>query len=195
MGEQRIGAEQPASRGVPVTVLLSGGLDSTACLAFYRDSNSPIDALFIDYGHPAARFERTAAEAVSRAYGIELATVECSGLSATPITNVPGRNGFLYFVALLHGGKRSRLIATGIHAGSPYHDCSVQFFEALDAIVRDETTGCVRIAAPFLHWTKQMIVQFCETRCVPIHLTRSCDSAAAEPCGKCLSCKDKLQLL
>lgn len=37
-----------------VLVLLSGGIDSTACLDFYLQLGRPSCALFVDYGQPAA---------------------------------------------------------------------------------------------------------------------------------------------
>lgn len=191
----RIEGAQALLPGVPVTVLLSGGLDSTACLSFYREADSPVDAVFVDYGHPAAAFEREAAEAVARAYEVRLATVSCSGISVTPTADVPGRNGLLFFAALVHGGFRPRLIAAGIHAGTPYYDCSAAFLESVDTIVRNHTRGCVRVAAPFLNWTKRMVWDFCATHAAPINLTRSCDSGTAEPCGRCVSCLDRAQLL
>jgi 7-cyano-7-deazaguanine synthase in queuosine biosynthesis len=40
-----------------VLVLLSGGIDSAACLDFYKELGRPPCALFVDYGHPAARLK------------------------------------------------------------------------------------------------------------------------------------------
>jgi len=35
-----------------VLVLASGGIDSTACLFYYKELGHEIEALFVDYGHP-----------------------------------------------------------------------------------------------------------------------------------------------
>lgn len=40
-----------------VIVLASGGVDSTACLFYYREAGHDVEALFIDYGHPANPIE------------------------------------------------------------------------------------------------------------------------------------------
>jgi 7-cyano-7-deazaguanine synthase len=188
------GAGIVEARDVPVTVLLSGGLDSAACLFFYLQSGSVVDALFIDYGQPAAQFERAAAMAIAADCGVSLAVVECDGLRAEPTSDVPGRNGFLYFTALVHGGSRERLIASGIHDGTPFYDCSPRFIERMDSVVSEQTRGRIRLVAPFMRWTKRMIWQFCEDQRVPIQLTRSCDSGAATYCGRCLSCLDRIKL-
>ena len=42
-------------------VLLSGGLDSMACVHFYLKMGYEVSALFCDYGQPAAPQEREAA--------------------------------------------------------------------------------------------------------------------------------------
>jgi len=34
-------------------VLASGGIDSTACLFYYKELGYDVEALFVDYRHPA----------------------------------------------------------------------------------------------------------------------------------------------
>jgi 7-cyano-7-deazaguanine synthase len=180
---------------VPVTVLLSGGMDSAACVAFYRAGSSIVSGLFVDYGQPAAKWERAAANAIATLYGIELDSMTCSGLGVSPIDDVPGRNAFLYSLGLMRHGLRPRLISSGIHAGTPHYDCSPDFVERMDGLVQRYTQDCVRAVAPFLGWSKRQIAEFCRSTAVPVELTRSCDGPEAEPCGCCASCRDRAQLL
>ena len=49
-----------------MVVLLSGGIDSAAVLAAYMSPRHPVKALFVDYGQPARRSERAAAQAILR---------------------------------------------------------------------------------------------------------------------------------
>ncbi len=44
-----------------ITVLASGGLDSTTCLSYYLVEGYTVHALWIDYGHPTALAEEKAA--------------------------------------------------------------------------------------------------------------------------------------
>ena len=181
-------------REVPVTILLSGGLDSAACVSFYLTSGSPVDAIFVDYGQPAARFEFSAASAIASQLAINLSTIECRGFHADPTTEVMGRNGFLYFAALVQGGRRRRLIASGLHDGTPFYDSSPRFLRAVDSLIAEQTNGMVRAVAPFLTWSKALVWKFCEEQSVPIQLTRSCDAGSAAACGECISCLDRKKL-
>ena len=48
--------------GAPeVLVLLSGGIDSAGCLAFYVDMGRPVTAMFVDYGQLASNQEHMVA--------------------------------------------------------------------------------------------------------------------------------------
>jgi 7-cyano-7-deazaguanine synthase len=55
-----------------VLVLLSGGIDSAACLDFYLDLGRTPCALFVDYGQLAARAELRAALAVADYYSVPI---------------------------------------------------------------------------------------------------------------------------
>jgi 7-cyano-7-deazaguanine synthase len=105
-----------------------------------------------------------------------------------------GRNAFLLLTALMEFGATAPLIVTGIHKGTPYHDCSEAFVETMQGIFDSYTDGVTRIVAPFVHWTKREIWEFCKTNRVPLKLTYSCEAGGVKPCGHCLSCQD-VQLL
>jgi len=179
---------------VPVTVLLSGGMDSAACVAFYLATNTSISALFVDYGQPAAKWELAAAERIASRYGIELHFVTCRGLSVSPVEDVPGRNAFLYFAALMRDGSRPRLISSGVHSGTRHYDCSADFIDRVDHLTRLYTHDCVRAVAPFMRWSKREVAEYCRAVAVPLELTRSCDASDVDACGICTSCLDRAQL-
>jgi 7-cyano-7-deazaguanine synthase len=62
-----------------VLVLLSGGIDSTACLDFYLQLGRPSCALFIDYGQPAATREWQAACDVANFYNVPVFSLQWDG--------------------------------------------------------------------------------------------------------------------
>jgi 7-cyano-7-deazaguanine synthase len=55
-----------------VEVLVSGGIDSAALLAFYLRERFDVRALFVNFGQPAARQELRPARAVCNHYGVRL---------------------------------------------------------------------------------------------------------------------------
>lgn len=63
-------------------ILLSGGLDSSANLAFAAHFDAPVLALTIDYGQRAARAEIKAAKALAKYYGVEHQILDLKWLGA-----------------------------------------------------------------------------------------------------------------
>ena len=173
-------------------VLLSGGLDSAACVAHYLRRGLRVSGLHVDYGQPANRPERSAAEALAWHFGIELSHVTITG-SFPPRGNIPGRNGVLLLVGLMTDSVDCGLIATGIHAGTPYEDCSPPFMRSVEEMFSLYRNGVVQPAAPFLNWTKPDIALYARELRVPFGLTYSCEIGNVEPCGQCPSCRDRIE--
>jgi len=173
-----------------VDVLVSGGIDSAALLAFYLRQHFNVRALFVDFGQPAAKQESRAARSICKHYGIHLSviTVKCRGTFSTG--EIPGRNAFLVFMAMLVCGARSGMVAIGIHEGPPYYDCS-EGFKSIQTVVDGYAAGRIKVAAPFLKWDKRSIWESCRKLGVPVDSTYSCESGGTRPCGDCLSCKDR----
>lgn len=183
-----------SERRMNALVLLSGGIDSSCCIAFYQKMGYEVTGVFVDYGQPVVQREEQSANAIAKHYAIPLHTVHSSGPPAKFHGEIPGRNAYLVFAALLYHPTFSGTLALGIHAGTSYYDCSQVFASQLGNIVSGYRDGKVVLATPFLVWTKQMVYEFCLERKVPIHFTWSCEVGPTKPCGQCLSCRDRKQL-
>ena len=175
-------------------ILLSGGVDSSCCVAFCRRMGYEVKGVFVDYGQPVNQKEEQSAKAIADHYGISLDIIRCSGPSADFHGEISGRNAFLVFVALLYASQLTGLLVLGIHAGTMYYDCSEHFTKHLNDILSGYRGGQVALATPFLSWTKQEVYDFCIEHRVPIQLTWSCEVGPSSPCGRCLSCKDREHL-
>jgi 7-cyano-7-deazaguanine synthase len=176
--------------GERVTVLLSGGVDSAACVAFYARRKARVGAIFVDYGQAARLAEAKAAKAIARHYGVALRKIEVNARRRWGAGVVPGRNALLVSCGLMLLETGSQSLVLGIHSGTNYPDCSPPFVRGMQAIADLYSDGQVQIGAPFLSMTKADIAQFCFARGVPIRLTHSCE-AGSRPCGRCLSCRDR----
>jgi 7-cyano-7-deazaguanine synthase len=174
----------------PTWVLLSGGVDSASCVGFLAALGTPLRTLFVDYGQLAAERELAASSSVARHYRVQHDYVMCMRASQKPAGLIPGRNAFLLFAALLEGGTTPRSIALGIHAGTPYFDCTLGFVERMQALFDSYADGAVRILTPFLQWTKPDIWQYALEHDIPLHLTYSCERGQEQACGLCSSCRD-----
>jgi 7-cyano-7-deazaguanine synthase len=177
------------------TVLLSGGIDSTACVHFYAHQHLRVQPVFVNYGQPASLAEVRSARAVCAFYKVQLRTIRIEGPRIQRSGEILARNLVLISCALMEVGLRTNLIAVGIHGGTRYFDCSPSFTKLCEQLLEGYTDGRVRIGAPFLTMDKKQIWNYCEQNGVPVHLTWSCEASSAKPCGKCLSCKDKESLL
>lgn len=173
------------------TVLFSGGIDSTSCAHLLKSDGYHVTGLFINFGQAGARMERRAVEALSRHLSITTTIIDLSDPKGFGRGELTGRNAFLIFTALLHGRCPNGILAIGIHAGTPYYDCSQSFFARIDPLVQECTSGQVSLVAPFLNWAKDDVYSYFLNSGLPIAQAYSCETGTDLPCGECLSCKDR----
>ncbi|MDQ1436943.1 MAG: 7-cyano-7-deazaguanine synthase [Acidimicrobiaceae bacterium] len=198
-------------------VVLSGGLDSTVCMAV---AEPPIVALTFDYGQ-RHRSEIDHAAGVAGYYEADHVVVRLDltgwggsaltdasidlpapvpGADATaggiPVTYVPARN--LIFLSVAMGVAEARGLDTvylGVNAldYSGYPDCRPEFIESFQAtaalaLKRGVDGRPVEIRTPLIDLTKADIVRLGVERGAPLHLTWSCYRGGTVPCGSCDSC-------
>ncbi len=158
-------------------VLLSGGLDSSTCLAIARSQGFACSCLLVDYGQ-RHRVELERARVVARSQGVEdvrvvevdLRAIGGSALTADiavpkdrpgaerasgiPVTYVPARNTLFLALAL---GMAETLGATDLFIGvnavdySGYPDCRPEFIRAFEALANLATRAGVEGARFRVH--------------------------------------------
>jgi len=199
-------------------VILSGGLDSTVCLADAVKAHAPVIALSIDYGQ-RHRVELERAGAIAAHYGVEHieqrldlsawggsaltdASIEVPAAAdagrgpAIPITYVPGRNLiFLSLAVALAEARDCDSVYIGVNAldYSGYPDCRPEFIESFRGTaalaLRVGVEGAaVGILTPLLDLSKAEIVRRGIELSAPLELTWSCYRGGSTPCGDCDSC-------
>lgn len=171
-------------------VLISGGIDSTACLAFLLQNHFTVEATFVDFGQPACAREQRAARDITDFYRTPLSIFAANPNRPFEAGEIVGRNGFLLFACLMGCVVPPNAICIGVHAGTEYLDCSRHFVEQIDTAIAELTAGRTRVLAPFVDWDKSQIVAFAKAQALPLELTYSCESGNA-PCGSCASCRDR----
>ena len=198
-------------------VLVSGGLDSTVCLALARRRAGEVLALTVDYGQ-RHRVELERAAAVAAACDAEHVVVALdlsqwggSALTdpsvpvpdaavgdsgAIPATYVPARN--LVFLSLAAGMAEARdadAVYLGVNAldYSGYPDCRPEFVDAFRAaaalaLKRSVEGRPVEFHTPLIGLTKAAIVRLGVELGAPLELTWSCYRGGPEPCRACDAC-------
>jgi|SRR5215510_14048916 len=176
-----------------VTVLFSGGIDSTACIRFFLDRGHDVRGVFVKFGQAAEYAEARAVEALKDTLGISVSVVTAKSELSFGAGELVGRNAFLIFTAILMGGCREGLLAIGIHAGTPYYDCSPAFLDRANALVRECTNDRVNLIAPFVRWSKDDVYSYFSSLRLPLSHTYSCEEGTTPPCGQCASCADRMR--
>lgn len=203
-------------------VLLSGGLDSTTCLAIANSEGYEIYALSFDYGQRSAS-ELQAARVVAEKIGVAQHSVIPLGIGALggsaltdanmampeqessgiPVTYVPARNTvFLSYALALAEVVHAQTIFIGVNARdySGYPDCRPEFIAAFEAMANLATKAAVegaalRIEVPLINLSKAEIIARGIALGVDYSLTVSCYQADAQgrACGKCDSCRFRVK--
>ena len=175
-----------------ITVLASGGLDSTACMAYYLAENYAVHALWVDYGQPSAQAEESAIERITSHDDVPLQKVHVTGINWPKLDNelfeFRGRNLTLVSLALNTAPVEPGLIALGIHQGTPFADCTDTFAQQLNSLLILLTDGRLRLDCPFLTWSKLDVAEYALSHAVPIDLTYSCEKGLIPPGKECVKC-------
>jgi 7-cyano-7-deazaguanine synthase len=200
-------------------VLISGGLDSTTCLAIAAAEAYDCYALSFDYGqrHHA---ELHAAKRITDSLGakehriVSLSIGELGGSALTdhsidvpdhqgdnkiPVTYVPARNTVFLSIAL---GWAEVLDADAIFIGvssvdySGYPDCRPEYIDAFQkmadlATKRGIEGHPIKIETPLLYLNKKETIKLGLSMEIDYSQTVSCYQAsdAGEACGRCDSCE------
>jgi 7-cyano-7-deazaguanine synthase len=150
--------------------------------------------LYIDYGQKASKPETEAVGGLASYFKVPLTFISFDAGRSFAAGEIRGRNAFFVFAALLCNIGNQGLIVAGIHAGTPYFDCSEEFVEQTDRLVQAHTDGRYKFLAPLASWSKKDIFTYAIREELPLNLTYSCEAGEIPPCGMCLSCQDRRAL-
>lgn len=199
-------------------VLLSGGLDSTTCLAEAAQAGYRCYALSFDYGqrHDA---ELQVARRIARNAGVsdhKIVSIDFDGMGGSsltddtlsipetpsdgiPSTYVPARNTLFLSIAL---GWAEVLSADAIYIGvndvdySGYPDCRPEFIAAFEQMAALATKAGIEgqpvtIQTPLMNLSKAQIIQRGQALGVDYSQTVTCYQAdeQARACGVCDACR------
>ena len=195
-------------------VVLSGGQDSTTCLAWAKRRFAVVDAITFDYGQ-RHRVELACAVEVALRAGVRhhrTITVDslkqlggntltgdtgevlgASGAGGLPNTFVPGRNLlFLTLAAAWAWQLGTRDLVTGVCQTdySGYPDCRADTMAALQQALRLGLEAEVVIHTPLMHLSKADSVRLAQAEggLELLAWTHTCYAGQVPPCGVCPAC-------
>lgn len=202
-------------------VLMSGGMDSTVCVAIAHASGYEPAGLHLNYGQRTQIRELRAFHDVADYYGItkrlvvdvsHLASIGGSSLTDTalevtaadltgsgiPTSYVPFRNANILAIATSWAevlSAHALYIGAVEEDGSGYPDCRKEFFDAFQRVINTGTKpgSDIRIHTPIIDLYKKDIVLRGAELNAPLHLTWSCYKNNDIACGECDSCALRLR--
>ena len=197
-------------------VLLSGGLDSTT--AFYKAmwERDDVQAISFDYGQRHTK-EIESAKYFTLLHDVPWNVIDLRTLGALlkgsalsdpnvvvpqghyaketmKQTIVPNRNSIMLSCAVgVAIGQGLQEVWAAMHAGDHpiYPDCRPEFIDKLNELVPIATETDVKVVAPFIDYSKDMIVKLGSDLGVYWEHTWSCYEGGEIHCGKCGTCVER----
>lgn len=204
-------------------VLLSGGLDSTTCMAVANNLGYELYPISFNY-HQRHSIELIGAKKVAEFYKVKKhliidTNMNLIGGSAltdenidvpngeieredVPVTYVPARNLIFLSYALGYAevvGANHVFIGVNSVDYSGYPDCRPQFIEKFQTIADYATAATavngasIKIETPLQTLSKKEIVQLGVKLGAPLQYTHSCYKGGEKACGICDSCLLRLE--
>lgn len=201
-----------------IVISFSGGMDSATLLVFALHKDYECIAVGLPYGSKHNEYEIEKAKQFTQHYKVPFKIIDLKEamkefksdllLSGGEIpegnyddesmsrTVVPARN--LIFASILSGYTLSigaEEVWLGIHSGDHtiYPDCRPDFYVAMAKAIRLGTDQKIGLKAPFLLLDKAGILALGLDMKVPYELTRTCYKQQRLSCGKCGSCRERLE--
>lgn len=174
-----------------VALLLSGGLDSTALIQYYKDQGANISAYFINYNQDSIDSENISVEKIAKYFDIPLIKISLGYKIKKNNFEYKMRNSLFINIIASTIEENVDIIAMGIHSGTYYYDCSKNFINTIQDILDGYFKGKVNIDVPFIDWYKGDIFKYAIAKDIPIEMTYSCEKQSFIPCDNCPSCIDR----
>lgn len=200
-------------------VLLSGGLDSTTCMAVAEGEGYKLYPISFDYSQ-RHNIELNKAKDIANFYKVKehkiikmqnvggsaltdtsIDVPEYQGDGSIPVTYVPARN--LLFLSYAVGyaevvGAEAIFIGVSAVDYSGYPDCRPEFIAAFQRVVEAGTAAgangrVIEIKTPIINLSKGATILLGNKLGAPYQLTTSCYNGREKACGVCDSCSLRLK--
>lgn len=192
-----------------MVTLVSGGLDSTLVAVLAKEEGITQFPLFIDYGQICVDREWDACVSVHAKLDLPIPTkmnlkgygeLIPSGITkATMRVNedafLPGRNLLFLLAGCAYAyTTNSDAVAIGLLSEEThiFPDQTSQFIEQTASVIQLSLNYDVNLIAPLMKFSKSDVLELAKRK--GITGTYSCHAGTVPPCGKCISCREVVDI-
>ena len=215
--EHNVATAQGARIKMKALIILSGGMDSTVCLAQALEKYNSVETVTFDYGQTHSK-EIQCAKKIAEYYKVKHHTINLGNLTdyfrtslgknseleiptestdTIPNTYVPMRNTIMLSIATgIAESNDINVVIYGANAVdySGYPDCRPEYVLMYNKFLKKAITGKpIIVETPIINLKKSEIVKIGNKLLVPFELTWSCYRGNKYSCGKCPSCEYRLK--
>jgi 7-cyano-7-deazaguanine synthase len=199
-----------------VVVIISGGMDSTTLLYDVASQGHSIYALSFDYKQrhsqelehakyhcgrlcidhkvlPLDVLNEVAASCLTRATPVPEGNYDEASMKATV---VPNRNMVMLALATAYAiTLKAEAVYYGAHSGDHtiYPDCRPEFIKSMDNTMKLCDWNRIELRVPYMRMTKSDILRIGKELKVDYSHTWTCYKGELTSCGKCGSCRERLE--
>lgn len=187
-----------------IVVLASGGIDSALMMSMFKDQGHEVFPLYINYDHLAENKEWIACTKVCNKLGLEPFKMDIPGFGKLPsgLTQkeldvyedafLPTRNlTFLTLGSAYAYSKSADVVAIGLLSNPIFPDQTKEFIEKAQISISTALGKQIQILTPLIDLDKRDVLKLAEDYDLA-KITYYCHSGTEEPCGRCISCRERI---
>jgi len=187
-----------------VVCLASGGIDSSVLMLMLKNMGHEVFPLHVNYGQKAAMMELKSFSKVCEFLEIKPEVIDISGIGKLSIGMTkpdlsyndnplfPARNLLLLTVGAVYAYTKSiTVISIGSLSNSTFPDQTKEFMKNSETTLNIAIQEQIKILTPLIDLNKREVVDLARKYNFPLEITYSCYIGLSNPCGKCMSCKER----
>jgi len=175
-----------------------------------KRQETEVHPVFIDYGQLARSFEWQAVHTVCKYLDIGIPVrIDVPGfgkLIPSGITDrrldvrnrafLPTRNLLFLVLGAAYAYSNSiYFVSIGLLSDSIFPDQTEDFISSTQKAISEALGVNVKILTPLREFNKVDIIRLAKQYSLPLNITYSCHLGGEEPCGRCISCQEKIAAL
>ena len=189
-----------------IVVMSSGGLDSSVMMLLLQREGHEVHPVHVDYAHHAEDHEWRSCQKICTYLGVRkpiklgIRGLDCipsslvrDGLDIEKDAFLPTRNLLFVVLGAAYAFSIScDVVALGILANPIFPDQKDEFFKRAEDCVSAALDRRVKVLTPLIKLDKREILKLARKYEIPLKTTYFCHSGGDLPCGKCISCKERI---